>query len=508
MTQLVISPSEVCGVLLGESCANVYNPLHNWSVPLTPFPKPSRSRDNNNDVKPPSSQSKKPLIKILHLSDTHVDPQYTSGANAKCGEPMCCREMPTTPNFPSHLIAGYWGDYRDCDIPMRTLESMLKYISNNHKDINYVLWTGDIPAHDIWNQTRNGQLSIIRSVSHLMDKYLGKVPILPSLGNHESEPVNSFPLPTMAGSRSISWLYDELYAIWSKWLPQYSLSNIKKGAYYSVYLKEKLKLVSLNMNYCNNQNWWLLLNSTDPADELSWFVRELQSSELLGEKVMVIGHIPPGTNDCLQVWSNNYYKIISRFEDTIIGQFFGHTHQDEFEIFYETDDNGHRVTGPFSTLRATSIAYIAPSATTFGGVNPGYRIYHLDGDTFEMLDHETYFVNLTDANQRPDPELTFNLSYSARKDLNLPNLNPSSWHELVLNMIRDPRLFHKFEQFLYNRAEGFKHCKEMDVICKGDILCRLITGKAHDFSVCQSLLKDQVWSKLSTNLPLGVSKVH
>ncbi|EEC01319.1 hypothetical protein IscW_ISCW001543 [Ixodes scapularis] len=29
-------------------------------------------------------------------------------------------------------------------------------------------------------------------------------------------------------------------------------------------------------------------------------------------KVHIIGHIPPGIGDCLQVWSENYHRIISR----------------------------------------------------------------------------------------------------------------------------------------------------------------------------------------------------
>lgn len=83
---------------------------------------------------------------------------------------------------------------------------------------------------------------------------------------------------------------------------------------------------------------WLLLNSTDPATELQWFIYELQSAEFNGEKVHVIGHIPPGHSDCLKVWSRNYYAIISRYETTIIAQFFGHTHYDEFEVFYDHKD--------------------------------------------------------------------------------------------------------------------------------------------------------------------------
>lgn len=82
------------------------------------------------------------------------------------------------------------------------------------------------------------------------------------------------------------------------------------------------------------------------------------------------GHIPPGHSDCIKVWSRNYYKIISRYESTITAQFFGHTHYDEFEVFYDPHDLG----------RATSIAYIGPSVTPYYDVNPGYRIYYVDGD--------------------------------------------------------------------------------------------------------------------------------
>lgn len=39
------------------------------------------------------------------------------------------------------------------------------------------------------------------------------------------------------------------------------------------------------MNMCNNQNWWLLINTTDPIGMLQWFIGELQAAEDKGEKV-------------------------------------------------------------------------------------------------------------------------------------------------------------------------------------------------------------------------------
>lgn len=317
------------------------------------------------------------------------------------------------------------------------------------------------------------------------------------------------------------------------------------------------------MNYCNNQNWWLLLNSTDPADELTWLINELQSSELTGEHVLIIGHIPPGSNDCLQVWSSNYYRIVNRYESTIAAQFFGHTHQDEFQLFYEEEEpvfNAHGqlvVENPwekmardaairdfgvvsnsgnpetwnaenrlsenqsaesgnstheykiFESYRPTSVAYIGPSATTFGGVNPGYRIYTLDGETFQVIDHETYYANLTEANEEAErreserrreaesyhehlesgePSLKFELSYRAREMYKLSTLSPAAWHHLIIQMVSDEELFKSFETLFYNRSDTFKRCS--DSVCKADILCRLISGKAHDYNVCQKFLKD------------------
>lgn len=46
-----------------------------------------------------------------------------------------------------------------------------------------------------------------------------------------------------------------------------------------------LRVVSLNMNFCARENFWLLVNATDPADQLQWLVHILQESEIKGEKV-------------------------------------------------------------------------------------------------------------------------------------------------------------------------------------------------------------------------------
>jgi len=64
------------------------------------------------------------------------------------------------------------------------------------------------------------------------------------------------------------------------------------------------------------------------------------------------------------------YIFCYRYESTITAQFFGHTHFDEFELFYDRND----------LSRVTNVAYVGPSVTPYYDLNPGYRIYYIDGD--------------------------------------------------------------------------------------------------------------------------------
>ena len=70
-------------------------------------------------------------------------------------------------------------------------------------------------------------------------------------------------------------------------------------------------------------------------------------------------------------WSEEYARIIHRFRNIISAQFFGHTHFDEFEIFFGDNEVGERI--------PTNMAYLAPSMTTIDNLNPAYRIFMIDG---------------------------------------------------------------------------------------------------------------------------------
>ncbi|KAM9320676.1 sphingomyelin phosphodiesterase [Gastrophryne carolinensis] len=471
----VLRPSELCGLLLGADCGR-WDIGADWNITLPPVPKPP--------VRPPAPPAPgSPVSRVLFLTDIHWDRGYAPGGPAVCKEPLCCRGNLTGPG--GNKPAGYWGEYSKCDLPLHTIESLLRHLVPDAGTYSRVYWTGDIPAHNIWEQTRHAQLDALRTITSLIRKYLGPVPVYPAVGNHESAPVNGFPPPSVHGNLSSSWLYHAMADQWEDWLPPDALHTLRLFGFYTVRIGPGLRLVSLNMNYCPSENFWLLVNSTDPAGQLQWLAGVLQEAEDNQDKVHIIGHIPPGR--CMKSWSWNYYRIVNRYEGTIAGQFFGHTHVDEFEIFYDEE----------TLSRPVSVAYIAPSVTTYIDLNPGYRVYKVDGDyensSHAVLDHETYILNLTEANKRPGEEPRWTLLYSALATYGMKAAYPADWEELLQRFLRDDRLFQTF-WYLHHKGHVSEVCEQS---CKRTMLCELRSARSGDLRLCQDLLPPgkAVWKR-------------
>ncbi|XP_056449657.1 sphingomyelin phosphodiesterase isoform X1 [Gadus chalcogrammus] len=469
-------PSEACALLVGPSCGkfDLYAP---WNVTLPKVPKPP--------VTPPSPPPPgSPQSRVLFLTDIHWDQEYSAGSSADCKEPLCCRNESNAPVW-HHREAGYWGTYSKCDLPLRTVKNLLEDVARTGP-WDWVYWTGDIPAHNVWSQTRKQQLSELSIISRLIHKNLGpNVTVYPAIGNHESTPVNSFPPPFVHGNRSLAWLYNAMAEEWAPWLPEQALKTLRYAGFYSVLVQPGLRLVSLNMNFCARENFWLMVNSSDPANQLQWLVHILQASEDLGEKVHIIGHIPPGL--CLSSWSWNYYHILNRYESTITGQFFGHTHVDEFQMFYDEE----------TMTRPVGVAFIAPSATTYINLNPGYRVYFVDGNykgsSRLVVDHETYILNLTEVNHKrpgyggavsiPDPSPKWSRLYRATEAYGLSTLFPSDWEGLLRGFVDDDRVFQRF-WYLMHKGHVSAPCKDT---CKTSLLCFLRSGKYDELQQCDLL---------------------
>jgi sphingomyelin phosphodiesterase len=138
----------------------------------------------------------------------------------------------------------------------------LKHIAEVEKvNIDFIYYTGDLPPHNIWNQSRSDQLYSINTINQLLATLFPNKTFYSAVGNHEAgiflcyfsfkiffffyqAPCGMYPTPNIR-SDNISWLYQALADNW-------------------------IKIDSLNMNYCTDHNLWLLINSTDPLNQLQW----------------------------------------------------------------------------------------------------------------------------------------------------------------------------------------------------------------------------------------------
>lgn len=220
------------------------------------------------------------------------------------------------------------------------------------------------------------------------------------------------------------------------------------------------------MNYCTRLNPWSLYDPVDPGKQLDWLSKQLLDAETDGDHVHLIGHIPPDNKECTQAWLYNFLRIVDRFQDTILAQYYGHTHRDEFRVLLSPNFPNSRKPRPIS------VAYIGPSITAFTENNPGYRVYYTDPAGY-VKDHETYFFNLTEANSSFEPN--WRKGYNAFDLFNLTNLGPSGWHKFVSRMMDDDVLFQSYYKLYYRWSEVKKH-ENCYGECKKTILNDLIVG--------------------------------
>ena len=170
----------VCASLSTTFCKN---PFALPSKPTFPKPKPS------NYALPKASGKR---VKVLHMSDLHLDPRFDYHTESNCSSSLCCR--PSGSSNQITVPAPLYGAYK-CDTPYflasAALESVGPLTGTSHKnttcDWDFFAWsiyTGDLVSHDPQNQlSRNYTQYAEYSVYHMLKSYIPSGPIFPGKSN-------------------------------------------------------------------------------------------------------------------------------------------------------------------------------------------------------------------------------------------------------------------------------------------------------------------------------------
>ncbi|KAJ7064950.1 Metallo-dependent phosphatase-like protein [Mycena amicta] len=426
--------------------------VNEYTVPLPP--RTSHTQTVRTGKKP---------FQVVHFSDVHIDREYTAGADADCNKPICCRNFGDEGSVKDP--AGPFGN-QNCDSPVILAKSLLKQISAFH---TWSIFTGDVVEGT--DEVTSDLSMFNRELAPSGNFFLHR--------SSDAAPANSFPL-SFSAEFDAQWVFDLESKQWADWTDAAAAREVRhfSGSYSVTAPGTNLRIISINTVYWYKQNFWLYDSDTpmhDPREILAFLVTELQAAENAGQRVWIIGHMPPGCQDAFSDQSNYYDQIVKRYHEIIAGQFFGHTHSDEFELAYSDYENR-------SVETAMNVAWIAPALTPRSG-QPAFKVYDVDSDTYEIMDAKVYVADMTNPKYQIEPE--WSLYYSAREEygqLVRPPLEPTApldakfWHAVTEVFEKNDTAFERYNEFLTRGA----HVQPCPADCKKQMICQMRAARAQD----------------------------
>jgi len=354
--------------------------------------------------KPDKKKEKLPkegkTIKMLQLTDVHLDLLYKENASAYCTKLLCCRDPPSKG---AKIVSGKYGFPGMCDTNLNLFESFLDYSYELKPD--FLIWTGDNAPHDVWLGSQEHVFEASLTLKNMIDKKFNhEIPIYPILGNHEKYPNDEFGL-------NETYLLENMANIYKSYLSNDAYDTFKKYGYYTMKHKDtNLRIVALNCLYCDTFNFNLIVNKNGAKNQFKWLENVLLEAEKNKEFVYILDHIPLNANFYLTECAKRMNALFDRFDYIIRGYFGGHTHIDDI----------NPVKNYFEPHNVININYVAPAFTPYPRVLPSFRMYLIDEKTYLVKDYLQYRLNLTKANL--EREAKWELSHLGTQIFNVSDL--------------------------------------------------------------------------------------
>jgi endopolyphosphatase len=242
-------------------------------------------------------------------------------------------------------LAGTYGtETSDCDTPHALVNATFKWIAENVRDVDFVVWTGDSARHDSDEKiprTADEVLSTNRWIAEKFQEVFRHddsnkglaVPIVSTFGNNDILPHNIL----LSGPNKWLKTYTD---IWREFIPEEQRHGFERGGWYYVeVIPGKLAVFSLNTLYFFKQNAGVdgcALRSEPGFEHMEWLRIQLQFMRDRGMKAILMGHVPPARTDSKQLWDETcwqkYTLWLQQYRDVIVGGLYGHMNIDHFML--------------------------------------------------------------------------------------------------------------------------------------------------------------------------------
>ncbi|CDZ76499.1 Calcineurin-like phosphoesterase [Legionella massiliensis] len=195
---------------------------------------------------------------------------------------------------------------------------------------SFVVVLGDIPSHNAGKRRSQALTTVFQT---FYDQF-NPMPMFYTFGNNDSLTGDYGPFKSRGNSAyEIDKSVNEKDGFLSSgelcpFAGQPCLSNENKDyGYYSAYIGDHLKLLSLNSVLYSSKPGFTPSHEGD-QQQLQWLSNELKDSQAKNEQVILTMHIAP--NIWLPEYKTQFQNMLKSYPNVIVGIFVGHSHRDEF----------------------------------------------------------------------------------------------------------------------------------------------------------------------------------
>jgi sphingomyelin phosphodiesterase acid-like 3 len=363
---------------------------------------------------------------------------------------------------------------RGVDTPYPLLHSSLQAMRSREPNAKFMTVSGDLIAHAFTCKYKtllpkstqsDYQTFILKTISFVAAELRASFPGIPiyvALGNNDTD-CGDYRLD--AGS---DFLAQAGKIVAKGLLPsqqRVAIQQFAAGGYYSITMaapmrETRLVIVNdlfLSPNYatCGGAP-----NESAATAEMSWLKGQLTEARQLGQKVWVMGHIPPGVdtyatlaamkNICAQakpqmfLSSDKMADLLIEYADVIRLGIFAHTHMDEIRLLQPEDSDTQTSTGHSVAIK------MVPSISPVDGNNPSFTIARVNSSNAVLQDYE-----VVTASNQTGINTTWSTEYDYARTYHEAQFSPASVKKLTAEFKSDRESKQESSQaYLHNYFVG------------------------------------------------------
>ena len=382
--------------------------------------------------------SSKQTIRALLISDIHFDPFHDPGkarqlesAPASAWEAILSTAASTDQQRKFDALQQRC-HAKGVDTPPALLRSVVTAMKAKVADAKFAIVSGDLVVHDftcryqaLFPDASPGayQAFVLKTVRYVLGDLRSAFPgvaIYAALGNNDSGCAD-YQLDPNSG------FFASAGGIVASGLPaaerQTANREFAAEGNYSVTMAEPMRntrLIVLDDTFLSPKYKTCAgkKDSTGPDDEIAWLKSQLADARQAGQRVWVMGHIPPGIDPpstalkfrdvcggqapVMFLTSDEIPELLVEYADVVKLGIFAHTHMDEFRLL-RPEAKG--------ALGGVPVKMI-PSVSPVHGNNPSFTVASINPSSASMQDYTVVTAsNLTGIETKWTPEYNYASAY-------------------------------------------------------------------------------------------------